>query len=369
MGTDANYEDAMNLQKTNTMNETDRKCPQCGGVMDFDPVLSKLHCPYCDYTEDIPEADTVESKAQELDLESAEFTGNCDWGVENKTVTCKNCGAVTVYDALDVANMCPYCGSNQVMEVNDVKTLAPGGVVPFKISKEEASNRFQKWIKGKWFCPSKAKQSAEAEAFKGIYLPYWTFDSQTSSTYTGDYGYTKHRTKDGKDETYTEWHSTSGTFSHFIDDELVCGTTNHDTGMLNSIEPYNTEDNKAYRPEYIAGFVAERYSLGLKDAWEKAKASINNKLISLIGSKIEEDHNADTHRNVKIITTHSNVTYKYLMLPIWMSCFTYNGKVYQFMVNGQTGKVGGKSPISGWRVAFAVLIVILFILLISYFSS
>ncbi|MDO4965567.1 MAG: hypothetical protein Q4E51_02575 [Lachnospiraceae bacterium] len=368
MGRDATYDD-YDLNKAATMQETDRKCPQCGGTMDFDPALGKLHCPYCDYTEDIPEADIPSSKAEELDFETAEFTGNCDWGTAQKTVTCKSCGATTVYDALEVANECPYCGSNQVMEANDVKTLAPGGVVAFKITAKQAGERFKKWLSGKWFCPSEAKKSAEADAFKGVYLPYWTFDTDTSSTYTGEYGYHKKRKRNGQEETYTEWHNTSGSFEHFIDDELVCATTQHDPSIMASIEPYNTEDNKAYRPEYIAGFAAERYSIGLKEAFERAKRSIASKLQSMIGNKIMSEHNADTYRNVRVNTNFSNITYKYLMLPIWISSFTYKGKVYQFMVNGQTGKVGGKSPISALRVAIAVLIVIVFILLIAYLSS
>lgn len=368
MGRDATYED-FDLDKAVTMNETDRKCPQCGGTMDFDPALGKLHCPYCDYIEDIPEAERVESTAEELDFETAEFTGNCDWGKEQKTVTCKSCGAITVYDALEVANECPYCGSNQVMEANDVKTLAPGGVVAFKITAKEASERFVKWLKGKWFTPSEAKKSCQAGAFKGIYLPYWTFDTQTHTKYTGEYGYNKKRVKDGKEETYTEWHSTQGVFDHFVDDELVCGTNSHDSSLLRSIEPYNTADNKAYRPEYIAGFAAERYSIGLKDAWEKAKAAITSKLISLIGNKITDEHNADTYRNIKIDANFANITYKYLMLPIWISSFTYKDKVYQFMVNGQSGKVGGRAPISIWRVLFAILLVVLFILIITLLTD
>lgn len=371
MGSDANYEEAMYLNKTKTMSETDRKCPQCGGTMDFDPAQGKLHCPYCDYLEDVPVDDMQPKKAQELDFETAEFTGNFDWGTEQKTVTCKSCGATTVYDALEVANECPYCGSNQVMEATGVKTLAPGGVVPFKITSEQAGQRFSSWLKGKLFCPSNAKKSAEAESFVGIYLPYWTFDADTDSEYSGEYGYQKkRRDKDGNEETYYEWHRGSGYLSHFIDDELICACgDNHDRHILSSIEPFNTEDNVSYRPEYIAGFAAERYSVGLKDAWQKAKEIIKDKLRGLCARKLENDHNADTTRNVQVSTKFSNITYKYLLLPIWISSFTYNGKVYQFMVNGQSGKVGGKSPVSPWRVLAAVLITILIIALITYFSS
>ena len=370
MGTEANYEEAMNLQKTHTMKETDRKCPQCGGIMDYDPALSKLHCPYCDYTEEV-KADTVKPvKAQEIALEEAEFTGNFDWGAEKKTVQCKACGATTVYDMLEVANECPYCGSNQVMEAAGVKTMAPGGVVPFKIDKKTAGVRFTKWIKSKWFCPSEAKKSASPEAFSGVYLPYWTFDADTHTEYTGEYGYTRKRTRNGQEETYTEWHRGAGEFDEFIDDELICACgTNHDKGILSSIEPFKTEDNVTYQPEYIAGFAAERYSLGVKDAWTKAKEIIKNKLRNMASSILRSEHNADDTRSVQTTTQFSNVTFKYLLLPVWISSFTYNGKVYQFMVNGQSGKVGGKFPISVWRVLLAVLIAVIFIAIVVLLTS
>ena len=370
MGTDANYEEAMNFQKTKTMNETDRKCPHCGGTMDYDPALSMLHCPYCEYTEEVPRDEAKPGKAQEQSLDEAEFTENFDWGTEHKTVTCKSCGATTVYDALEVANECPYCGSNQVMEAAGVKTMAPGGVVPFKIDKKTAGEKFKSWLGGKIFCPKAAKESANPENFTGIYLPYWTFDADTTSVYNGEYGYQKKRKNGDKEEVYYEWHRGSGQFDKFIDDELVCACgNNHDKNLLNQIKPFKTEDNVSYRPEYIAGFAAERYALGVKDAWTQAKEAIKNKLRNIARNRLQSEHNADTTRNVHVESQFSNITYKYLLLPVWIASFTYNGKIYQFMVNGQSGKVGGKSPISPWRVLVAVLIAVLIIALISWMSS
>lgn len=364
-----NFENDQNTEQAKTLKETDRKCPACGGTMDFDPATGGLHCPFCDYTEEINSADAEQEKAQELDFASAELTGNCDWGVSQKTVTCKNCGATTVYDALEVANECPYCGSNQVMEASDVSTLAPNGVVPFKITVAEAGERFTAWIKRKWFCPKEAKENAKADHFQGIYLPYWTFDADTETKYTAQYGIDRKVRNGDEEKTVTDWYRTAGTYSHFIDDMLVSGSTNHDSSILHAIEPFNTEDNRAYQPEYIAGYAAERYSLGLKDAWEKAKQFIVSRLKSLIESKIRNEHNADDVKDLVMNTVYSNITYKYLMLPIYISSFTYKGKVYQFMVNGQSGKVGGNSPVSALRVALAVLGVIALIALVYFLSQ
>jgi hypothetical protein len=112
----------------------------------------------------------------------------------------------------------------------------------------------------------------------------------------------------------------------------------------------------AYNPEYVAGFASERYSVGLRAAWEKAKEFIASKLRRNVESYIRRRHHADRVDSLVLNTKHRNVTYKYLLLPIWMSTFTYKGKIYHFMVNGRTGKVSGKYPISPLRVAIAVVL-------------
>lgn len=351
-----------------TMKETDKKCPDCGGTMDFDPKTGGLTCPYCGHQEAIPEKKQSNGKVQsasaaEIPLEDADKTENCDWGVATKSVICKSCGAESIYDKNDISSTCPYCGSNQVMEANDSETMAPGGVVPFKIDEKEAASRFNSWLKGKFFAPKKAKETAKAKNFKGMYLPFWTFDTETKSEYSGEYGKDRKVKKNDKEEIVTDWYKTQGTYEDSFDDELVSGTTKHEEWMLNAIAPYNTADNKLYKPEYVAGFGAERYSLGVKAAWEKAKAAISNTIHGRINSKIMEEHNADHVRGLKVNTVFNKVTFKYLLLPVWVANYKYNDKVYKFMVNGQTGKVAGRSPVSAIKVIITILVVIAIIAL------
>ncbi|MDL2234699.1 hypothetical protein LJC07_00910 [Christensenellaceae bacterium OttesenSCG-928-L17] len=355
-------------QQTTTKTETDRKCPQCAGVMDFDPVSGGLACSYCGYLEKIAAPEKSAASADELDFYAAESKENFDWGAEKKTVLCKSCGAESIYDVLELSNECPYCGSNHVMEEKGKNTLKPGGVCPFKIDTQQAGALFSVWLKKKLFCPSPAKKKASPSSFKGVYLPYWTFDCNTVTQYTGRYGIDR-TVKDSKGNTRTEtdWYRTSGVYTEFIDDELVSGTTQHDTSMLKKVEPYNTHNNMAYRPEYVAGFIAERYSVGLRDAFSNAKAAIARKLENAIAQKIRFEHHADHVDVSSMSTNYSNITYKYLLLPIWLSSFTYKNKVFQFMVNGQTGKVGGKAPVSPLRVTVAVVLGIALCLLIAYF--
>lgn len=351
--------------RVKTLEETDRKCPACGGGMDFSPLTGGLKCHYCDYEQEIPAAASTDAgtpaAAMEQDFASAEETGNCNWGVEKKSVVCKSCGAESVYDALQVAGECPYCGSNQVMDAAGKKTLTPGGVCVFKIDAQRAGANFKNWLNRKWFCPGDAKKKAQPEAFNGVYLPYWTFDADTSSQYNGEYG--RYRTRKVKDRTvrYTEWHSTHGVHHEFINDELVSGTdpNRQEMSIFSLAEPFNTEDNLVYKPEYVSGFVAERYSVGLKAAWEKAKGIIAGKLRRSIADKIVRENRADTSRVHSVITTYLNIKYKYLLLPVWVSTFKYKNKMYRFVVNGQTGKVGGHTPISALRVAIAVILALI----------
>ncbi|MCL2254017.1 MAG: hypothetical protein FWC09_06180 [Lachnospiraceae bacterium] len=353
-------------KSANTLKETDKKCPSCAGIMSYDPVHEGLSCPFCGYTEKITDFKKENKTAEELCISTADRLENCNWGAEKKSIICSSCGAESIYDALQISAVCSFCDSNNVMEASCDNTMAPGGVVPFKISDQQAANLFKNWIKKKWFSPKMAKNSAKADRFLGIYLPYWTFDADTESNFKADYGIDKRVKKGDRIETVTKWFKTRGNHLEKIDDELVVATTNHNQSMLRGLEPFNTADNKAYKPEYIAGFVAERYAIGIKDAWNFAKQMIGQRLNRNIEARIRKDNNADRVRNLKISTTYTDITYKYLLLPIWVSHYTYQDKVYHFMVNGQTGKVSGKAPISIIKVMFAIVGSIAILAALSY---
>lgn len=341
----------------------DASCPSCHASIEFNPEVGKLKCPYCGYEADIPAPENEQEQvAQELDFHSAEARGNVDWGTDTKNIICQECGAESIYDALQVADTCPYCGSNQVMESAGKDTLAPNGVCTFEVTHRQAAEHFEKWIGGKWFTPRAAKESAQPDAFQGVYLPYWTFDTKTSSRYSAKYGrYRDTKDKDGNVKRETDWFNCTGLYQQFFDDHLVCATTRYEKGMLKQIEPFHMDKNKAYRPEYMSGYLAERYSVGLDDGWEIAQTEIGQSLRQKITEQIKETYDADTVKELKISTTHDDVTYKYLTLPVWLSSFKYDNKIYSFMVNGQTGKVAGEAPTSKLRVTIAIVIVLLII--------
>lgn len=358
-----------------TKKSTDKKCMACGGPLIFSPKIGGMVCEYCDTPapkeEPAPDqgagaAEEGASKSavkgkqvMEQDFYAAEKTANCDWGVKKKTIVCKSCGAHSIYDANQISSSCPYCDSTQVMEEADQDTMAPNGICPFKITKEQANASFKKWINSSWFTPNSCRKGAMADKFNGIYLPYWTFDTHTVTKYTGKYGIDREEEDDdGNKHTTTDWYDCSGIFQKFIDDYPEIATNKQNKSHLKGILPFDTESAIPYSPEYVAGFIAERYSIGLKEGWESAQKGIKNILESDIEEKIRKQHHAD-HSDVRTMDTdYKNLKYKYLMLPIWLSSFRYNNKPYQFMVNGRTGKVSGNKPISGWKVFFTILFAI-----------
>lgn len=350
------------------------KCTSCGGNTEFNPKNGKLTCPFCG---DEKEIEKTQVNTVELDFLKALETDDHSWDDEKRVFRCENCGAETLLDKDKVADFCTFCGSSHVTKSNHNAGIKPALVVPFQVSKDEAVEKFKAWMKKRYFAPSKLAQSYQLSKMTGTYLPYWTFDSQTHSSYVvqiGTYYYvTETRTvmEDGKPRTVTEqvqkirWHTETGRYSNFFDDVLVNASRNVADGLIKNIEPFHLNDLVDYKMDYLSGFLAERYSITLKEGWSDAKL--------LIDSGIEGGIRGQTYGDIvnvlSVSTDYEDITYKHILLPIWLSSFHFNQKMYQFLVNGQTGKVSGKSPISWVKVSILVVVIIAVLLIVLFFSD
>ena len=346
---------------------TDKKCPNCGATVVYDPETRGILCEYCGYQKALPQPDS-DQVISEIDFNSTDNKNSYNWGAQKKAIVCSNCGGESIYDVLETAAVCPFCGSTSVMPAASSDSIAPGGVCPFEIPMNKAGGLFSKWLKGKLFTPSAAKKQAKPDAFKGVYLPYWTFDSMTTSPFTGQAGYDRRVKRGDSYVTETSWKPVSGVYQEFIDDQLIVASKRHEDSGVKKAEPFDFNKMVPYRPELVAGFIAERYSVGLQEGWKAAQEAIKNQLRSNIEGHIRTNWHADRAGSVRFATQFDKITYKYILIPVWISSFIYKGKNYQFVVNGQTGKVGGKAPISALRVTIAILIALAIIALIVYFS-
>jgi len=348
--------------ESRTSKEHSFPCRNCGADLLFKPGATSLTCPYCGHVEKIPQTEK-EIKEHGLNEFLAKPKGTGYGDAKGRDVRCSGCGGTTHFDPTLRATKCPFCGTPLITgdDVSaDSDVIAPEAVLPFKITKPQALDSFRKWVASRWFAPSALKNENNLGQFQGVYRPFWTFDSHTVSHWTGERGdayyvsesYTT--TENGKSVTRTRqvrkirWRYVSGTYREFFDDVLVSAGQKTDFPTqytLNQLEPFT--------PEFLSGFVAERYVVELEAGWSAAKGVIEDEIRSGIRGQI----GGDEQRIHSVSTAYSAITYKHILLPLWLNTYKYGGKSYQCQVNGQTGEVNGTRPYSYWKIAGLVLVI------------
>jgi predicted RNA-binding Zn-ribbon protein involved in translation (DUF1610 family) len=348
------------------------QCSSCGGNTVFDPSSGALKCPFCGSEKEIEK--TQENAIEHSFLQALEKDDH-SWDDEKRVFKCENCGAETVLDKDKVADFCTFCGSSHIASSENHAGIKPALVLPFQVPKEEAIEKFKIWINKRYFAPSSLKKSYQLSKITGAYLPYWTFDSKTRSNFVvriGTYYYvtvTRTVVEDGKTRRVTEqvrkirWRTEHGNYNEFFDDVLVKASRNVASDLIHKIEPFQLNALVDYKSQFLSGFLAERYSIPLKEGWNGAKAIIDRR----ITNGIERQVHGDVVQVVNVSTNYADITYKHILLPIWISSFHFNHKVYRFLVNGQTGKVSGNAPISVLKVTIVSLVAIVIIAIIIIF--
>lgn len=326
------------------------KCQNCGGNMVFDPSTQSLSCPFCGNLKDIEK----DIEVQELEIESA-FSAAKKWD-DVSVLNCENCGAKIIISTNEVSKECPYCGTSHIRKSEDLAGIRPNALYPFKYTTDEAEQFCKKWVKTRIFAPRRFKKSIEARNIHGVFEPIFTFDSDTSSKYKGRIGKTKTRTvhtKNGtKTETYVEWRHVSGTIDHFFDDVTISAGNDLDQAIFNKLMPFDKSSIKVYNKDFLAGYTAKHYDKDLTVAWNESKSIMDEKIRKLILDK----YNCDVTGYLDVFTLHNKVTYKYVLMPIYILNYLYKRKNYRLNVNGNSGKIAGKTPLSFWRVLVAVLL-------------
>ena len=72
----------------------------------------------------------------------------------------------------------------------------------------------------------------------------------------------------------------------------------------------------------------------------------------VIEDSIKRDIGGDVQQIHSIHTDYQDITFKHILLPLWISAYKYNDKTYRFTVNARTGEVQGERPYSGWKIFF-----------------
>jgi hypothetical protein len=158
------------------------------------------------------------------------------------------------------------------------------------------------------------------------------------------------------------WFPASGRVARRFDDVLVVASTSLPIKLSYDLEPWNLGALKPFSPDFLAGFQAEGYTIGLKDGFAKGQAIMRQ----VIEADVRRDIGGDVQQISSLNTDYSDETFKHVLLPIWMAAYKYGGKSYQFMVNGQTGEVQGERPYSAWKIGFAVVLAVIVVVGFAY---
>lgn len=334
-------------------------CHQCGAALVFSPGTTALACPYCEAQNEI---DPAAAPVEELDFAAyaeralaaqADAAATADQIVTH----CDTCGADVQFPENVTSHTCPFCSSPVVATGRSVKHIKPNAVLPFRLQQAEAKQAYERWLGGLWFAPSDIKKSTRLEArLAGVYLPYWTFDADVTTRYAGqrgDYYYvTVGSGENRRRERRTRWRPARGTVQNRFDDVLVPAALSLPHDQLVKLEPWDLKDAVPYDDAFLAGFRAESYGVDLVQGFAVARTL----MLPVIRQTVRRDIGGDEQRIDAMQHREDDVTFKHLLLPVWISSYRYRTKLFQILINARTGEVIGKRPYSAPKIILAVLV-------------
>lgn len=324
------------------------KCPCCGGAIEFNSTLQEMKCPYCDTCFDLEtlkeyDADLQNDADDDFNWESKNNNEWRDGEADGlRYYVCNSCGGEIIGDETLAATVCPYC-SNPVIMMGQLKgELKPDYVIPFKVNREAAKAGLKKHLLGKKLLPKVFKTENHIDEIKGIYVPFWLFDTnaQAHIRYKG----TKVRHYSDSKYMYTE----TSHFSIVRGGNIgfcrvpVDGSSKMADDLMESIEPYDFKDAVDFQTAYLSGFLADKYDVSSSDSIVRANERVK---------KSTEQAFADTVHGYSSVQAESSSiklndsSVKYALYPVWLLNTTWRGEKYTFAMNGQTGKFVGNLPV------------------------
>jgi predicted RNA-binding Zn-ribbon protein involved in translation (DUF1610 family) len=342
-------------------------CRQCGADVEFAPGTDKVKCPYCSAENGVEAQGAVE----ELDLiATLDGLEQAAPHAEARTIKCQACAAEVTAPPHVTSFSCCFCGTNIVSQVECASRLVPNGVLPFEIPREKAVESFRRWVSSRWFAPNRLKsQSLIDHQLAGVYMPAWTFDTAAQTSYTGLRGDAYYVTvgsgKNRRRERRIRWTHASGRVRNDFDDVLVIASHSLPEKLVKGLEPWDLKAVRPYADKWLAGFRAETYQIDLKGGWVAAQDLMEVVIVETIRADIGGDEQQVLTKQVR----YSGMTFKHLLLPVWVSAYRFRGKLYRFVINARTGEVQGERPYSAVKITLAVIAGLIVAGLVAFFVT
>lgn len=323
------------------------KCSGCGDDMIFNPDSDCLFCVSCKSQKQIKsQLGLPKHDIKEQDILSSHK--NSEWLNHSKSMHCPNCGAQVLLQQFQTSANCPYCNTDLIADKEEFSGLKPDAIIPFKFGKEKAEELFKSTLKNKMFINSDFKRSITANDIQSYYFPAFLFDASCSTVFSGElYGTYTVEDKDGNSHTKKRYFHIGGNKNTFHSNIEIEASTKLSQYELNMIKPYNFVQSKIYTNEYVFGYSMECYSSSLKDSDLQAESIIKRE----IKNSILSDYRYDGVSSFSMQTNFLNKNFSYCLLPVYRFNYTHKNKNYSNVMNGQTGKLGGSYPKSGWKIA------------------
>ncbi|WP_139904716.1 DNA helicase PriA [Clostridium thermarum] len=310
------------------------KCLNCKAGLEFDPPSQHWKCHYCfsEFTKE--QIDAVYKKAEDsLDKEEPELN----------SYHCTSCGAELIADDTTAATFCLYCKNPTIIRSRFSGKFKPKNLIPFKLTKAQAQDLYKKWIGKRIFAPSEFKQKEEIEKITGIYAPFWLFDTRAEGMIDGEGTRVKSWTQGKYRYTQTSYYRVLRKGNALYKKVPVDASKKLDDKYMHMIEPYDYSALTDFSIHYMSGFMAEKYDVEAGEAKgvmkERVEKYIEDKLRTTVSG-----YSSYNMRNKQVMLM--DTTEDYCMLPVYLLINKYKGKEHVFIVNGQTGKVVGDTPIS-----------------------
>ncbi len=299
------------------------KCKNCGGNVVYHPAKKEMYCPHCD---------SINSEELMLD---------------NAMTQCANCGAPVQTGEYTSASKCAHCGSYLIFQERVEGKYQPNLILPFKISKEQAVEALNTEFRKRVFTPESFLSEKSLEGMNGMYVPFWMYDYQTVYDFEGEG--TKVRTWRSGDTEYTEtsYYQIVREMNAGFDKIPVDASLAMDDGEMDLMEPYTYAELEDFQVKYMSGFLGEIYNEEADALEERAKGKVQEAMEELMQQSLSGYSRILPRRKDKNLKREGT---NYTLLPVWMYFYQYRGKTYRFYVNGQTGKVVGKTPVSKEKV-------------------
>ena len=319
------------------------KCPNCGADLKFNPQAQNLSCEYCGGTFTVDEIKRLYAEKDKEDEAKPEAPNDesADSGEEPKVYYCSSCGAEIMADSERTALFCYYCHNPVILSGKMSGKYRPEKIIGFTIDRENALKKFKSWCFKK-FVPRNFKSNQQLEKITGLYVPFWLADCTVSSNIDAIGKTSTHWTSGGYTYTKTKEYGIVRRADFLVQGVPADGSKKIDDELMESIEPFDYTALQDFSSAYLSGFYADKYDMDKEDMLprisERVSATCREKLRATVGGYDSISVQNESYEITK-------VDWHYIMLPVWFMSYKYKDKMYEFVLNGQTGKISGSLPI------------------------